>query len=180
DQNSDKYQSAGVNPDRDFKAGVDGLAYLRDQTYAEEWFKGDQKDAITALLDKLRKLRQAQTRLALDALISGWVEFEFSADVRRVTGLAAADHQVKLPIRTNWPKDKPEMAEEFVAPGLGGVIYKKFYKTGGGPGSKLPDGLDTEGYNKKVENLGTTYNVRAIRQGHGKHPGYFKFYPDPA
>jgi hypothetical protein len=176
DPNSDKYQSLGVSPDERFKRGVKGLVYLRDKTYDDEWFKGDQKQAITDLLAKLQEFRQARTRTELDALILKYVPFALPDTLSQFVRLAANDNEVKRLIKrelswlrqTRMAEDK---LEDSVAGNVGKKIYEKFYKTGGGDQSQVPTGLDEEQYGKKINMLAQLYS----QQAHEKD-GYFNFY----
>jgi hypothetical protein len=176
---STRYLSANLDPQRAFENGFKGLVYLRDETYSDDG-KRAQYAVLDGLLGKLKQLYEAASRKDLDKLIIGWVQFVLPADLKRVTGLAAADHDIKACIRTNWPKDKPEMAEEWLARDVSGLIYDKYYKTGGGPKLEVPGDLATKAYNAKVESLGQQYRLQAMKQKRGDNPGYFKFYPNTA
>src|SRR5262249_40855248 len=124
---------------------------------------------IQEVVSRAGQLWDATDRLAIDKLITQWVDFAVPGAVFRTVSKACSDDTMKKLITNGLFEVEQQRKEEgkFIAE-VGKEIYDRYYKSGGNDVGSAPWSLDTEKYLEGVASLAEEKSAKAIPQGLGR------------
>jgi len=119
-----------VTPDKAFEDVCAALVYLRDYTYTG-LLKGNQRNAITDILSKAKKLQESTTQPQLDCRLAGWIPFVIPESIKIL--VYKSFRLIQDGLGGSVKVIHGEATKQEISPVdlLGSIIYRDVYSSGG-------------------------------------------------